>query len=103
MRSSVALMFHLNDALTPSRAAAPAEAMCVCCVCTCSVELSRSFEEAWQRRLQDHDEVLQLLGYSNQQILVHQVVLCLFKSPSAACIPAHTTTARYILTIIQRL
>lgn len=59
------------------------------CVATCFVEFSGPLEEAWQRCLQDHDEVLQLLRHSHQQVLVHQVILGLFQGPSTACIPAH--------------
>ena len=62
---------------------------CVCSVGTCSVELCGSLEEAWQCCLQDHDEVLQLLRHSHQQVLIHQVVLGLFQSPFTAHIPAH--------------
>ncbi len=68
----------------------------VCCVCTWSVELCGSLEEAGQRCLQDHDEVLQLLGHSDQQILIHQVVLGLFQGPSTAHIPAHTTAREIV-------
>lgn len=61
------------------------------CVGTCSVELCGPLEEAWQCCLQDHDKVLQLLRDSNQQVLIHQVVLGLFQGPSAARIPAQKT------------
>lgn len=56
---------------------------------TCFVQLSGSSEEAWQRCLQHHDKILQLLSYSDQHVLVHQVVLRLLQSPLAAYIPAH--------------
>lgn len=59
------------------------------CVSTCLVELCGSLEESWQCCLQDHDEVLQLLSYSNKQVLIYQVVFGLFQGPSTARIPAH--------------
>lgn len=55
---------------------------------TCFVQLSGSFEEAWQRGLQHHDKVLQLLCYSDQHVFIHQVVFRLLQSPLAAHIPA---------------
>ncbi len=55
---------------------------------TCFVQLSGSFEEAWQRRLQHHDKVLQLLRYSDQHVFIHQVVFGLLESPLTAHIPA---------------
>lgn len=64
------------------------------CVATCFVEFSGPFEEAWQRCLQDHDEVLQLLRHSHQQVLVHQVVLGLFQGPSTARIPTQRITKK---------
>lgn len=57
---------------------------------TCFVKLGGSFEEAGQRRLQHHDKVLQLLGYSDQHVLIHQVVLGLLQRPVTAHIPAET-------------
>lgn len=68
----------------------------MCSVGTRFVELRGSLEEAWQCCFQDHDEVLQLLGHSDQQVLIHQVVLGLFQGPSTAHIPAHKT-ARKVL------
>ncbi len=59
---------------------------------TCAVELSRSSEEARQRCLEHHDEILQLLSHSHEQILIHQIILGLFESPPTANIPAQTDT-----------
>lgn len=62
------------------------------CGATCPVELRGPLEEVWQCCLQDHDEVLQLLSDSDQQVLVHQVVFGLFQGPSTAYIPAHSSS-----------
>lgn len=56
---------------------------------TCFVQLSGSFEEAWQRGLQHHDKIFQLFCYADQQVLIHQVVLCLLQSPLTAHVPTH--------------
>lgn len=56
---------------------------------TCFVQLSGSFEEAWQRGLQHHDKIFQLFCYADQHVLIHQVVLCLLQSPLTAHVPTH--------------
>lgn len=78
------------------------------CVATCFVEFGGPLEEAWQRCLQDHDEILQLLCHSHQQVLVHQVILGLFQGPSTARIPArralaiHQRSIRLFSALMQR-
>lgn len=62
---------------------------------TCPVQICGSSEEAWQRRLQHHHKVLQLLRYSHQQVFIHQVVLGLLQRPLAACVPAVTNEQDY--------
>lgn len=51
------------------------------------VEVGGTLEEARQRGLQDHDEVLQLLGHAHQEILVDQVVFGLLQRPATAHVP----------------
>lgn len=64
---------------------------------TCFVQLGGSFEEAWQRRLQHHHKVLQLLRYSNQHVFIHQVVFGLLQSPLAAHVPAQRSCCQCVV------
>lgn len=63
---------------------------------TCFIQLSGSFEEAWQRGLQHHDKVFQLFCYSDQHVFVHQVVFSLLQGPLAAHVPAQRSHMFYV-------
>lgn len=69
---------------------------------TCPIELRGSSEEAWQRRLQHHHEVLQLLRYSHQQVFIHQVVLGLLQRPLAARVPAQRSQTAKLSTVAEK-